>query len=64
MRVVAALGSVLAEPIRTFVDYKKSLNRKYRPEAAATRPPAGSVNRGRPDQPAVEKTFLCPRGIS
>ena len=30
-------GSALAEPIRTFVDYKRALNRKYRPEAAALR---------------------------
>ena len=37
MRVVEGLGSALAEPIRTFVDYKRALNRKYRPEAAALR---------------------------
>ena len=37
MRVVACLHSALAEPIRTFVEYKRALNRKYRPEAAALR---------------------------
>jgi site-specific recombinase XerD len=37
MRVVEGLGSALAEPIRNFVDYKRALNRKYRPEAAALR---------------------------
>ena len=37
MRVVDGLDSALAEPIRTFVDYKRALNRKYRPEAAALR---------------------------
>jgi site-specific recombinase XerD len=34
---VADLHSPLAEPIRHFVDYKRALNRKYRPEAAALR---------------------------
>jgi len=29
--------SSLAEPIRRFVEYKRALNRKYRPEAAALR---------------------------
>jgi site-specific recombinase XerD len=37
MRAVAGLHSALAEPIRTFVEYKRALNRKYRPEAAALR---------------------------
>jgi site-specific recombinase XerD len=37
MRGADGLGSALAEPIRTFVDYKRALNRKYRPEAAALR---------------------------
>jgi site-specific recombinase XerD len=32
---VADLHSALAEPIRRFVEYKRALNRKYRPEAAA-----------------------------
>jgi hypothetical protein len=36
-RNVADLHSVLAEPIRHFVKYKRALNRKYRPEAAALR---------------------------
>jgi len=31
------LHSPLAEPIRHFVQYKRALNRKYRPEAAALR---------------------------
>jgi hypothetical protein len=35
MRGADGLSSALAEPIRTFVDYKRALNRKYRPEAAA-----------------------------
>jgi site-specific recombinase XerD len=34
---VASLHSALAEPIRRFVEYKRALNRKYRPEAAALR---------------------------
>jgi len=34
---VADLHSVLAEPIHHFVEYKRALNRKYRPEAAALR---------------------------
>ena len=34
---VADLHSALAEPIRRFVEYKRALNRKYRPEAAALR---------------------------
>ena len=34
---VADLHSALAGPIRHFVDYKRALNRKYRPEAAALR---------------------------
>lgn len=34
---VADFHSALAEPIRHFVDYKRALNRKYRPEAAALR---------------------------
>jgi site-specific recombinase XerD len=34
---VVELHSPLAEPIRHFVDYKRALNRKYRPEAAALR---------------------------
>lgn len=33
----AGLHSALAEPIRQFVEYKRALNRKYRPEAAALR---------------------------
>ena len=37
MRVVAGFHSALAEPIRTFVEYKQALNRKYRPERAALR---------------------------
>lgn len=37
MKVAAGLHSALAEPIRTFVEYKRALNRKYRPEAAALR---------------------------
>jgi site-specific recombinase XerD len=37
MRVVAGFHSALAEPIRSFVEYKRALNRKYRPEAAALR---------------------------
>ena len=37
MKVVAGLHSALAEPIRTFVEYKRALNRKYRPESAALR---------------------------
>lgn len=37
MKVVAGLQSALAEPIRTFVEYKRALNRKYRPESAALR---------------------------
>jgi site-specific recombinase XerD len=37
MRGADGLGSALAEPIRTFVVYKRALNRKYRPEAAALR---------------------------
>jgi site-specific recombinase XerD len=35
MKVVAGFHSALADPIRTFVEYKRALNRKYRPEAAA-----------------------------
>ena len=34
MRVVAGFHSALAEPIRTFVEYKQALNRKYRPESS------------------------------
>jgi hypothetical protein len=34
---VADLHSALAEPIRRVVEYKRALNRKYRPEAAALR---------------------------
>ena len=34
---VTDLHSPLAEPIRHFVDYKRALSRKYRPEAAALR---------------------------
>lgn len=34
---VADFHSALAEPIRRFVEYKRALNRKYRPEAAALR---------------------------
>jgi hypothetical protein len=34
MKVVAGFHSALADPIRTFVEYKRALNRKYRPEAA------------------------------
>jgi integrase len=34
---IADLHSALAEPICRFVDYKRALNRKYRPEAAALR---------------------------
>ena len=34
---VTGLHSALAEPIRQFVEYKRALNRKYRPEAAALR---------------------------
>ena len=34
---VADLHSALAGPIRQFVEYKRALNRKYRPEAAALR---------------------------
>ena len=37
MRAVASLRSALAEAIRHFVEYKRALNRKYRPEAAALR---------------------------
>ncbi len=37
MRVVAGFRSALGEPIRSFVEYKRALNRKYRPEAAALR---------------------------
>jgi len=37
MKVVAGLHSALAEQIRTFVEYKRALNRKYRPESAALR---------------------------
>jgi site-specific recombinase XerD len=37
MKVIPVLHSALAEPIRTFVEYKRALNRKYRPEAAALR---------------------------
>jgi integrase len=37
MKVVAGFHSPLAEPIRTFVEYKRALNRKYRPESAALR---------------------------
>ena len=37
MKVVAGLHSALAEPIRTFVEYKRALNRKYRAESAALR---------------------------
>ena len=37
MRAVAGFHSALAEPIRTFVEYKRALNRKYRPETAALR---------------------------
>jgi len=37
MKVVASLHSALAEPIRSFVEYKRALNRKYRPESAALR---------------------------
>ncbi len=35
MKIAAGFHSTLAEPIRTFVEYKRALNRKYRPEAAA-----------------------------
>ncbi len=34
---VADLHSTLAQPIRQFVEYKRALNRRYRPEAAALR---------------------------
>jgi hypothetical protein len=34
---VADFHSAVAEPIRRFVEYKRALNRKYRPEAAALR---------------------------
>jgi site-specific recombinase XerD len=34
---LADLHSTLAEPIRQFVEYKRALNRKYQPEAAALR---------------------------
>jgi site-specific recombinase XerD len=34
---VADFHSALAEPIRRFVEYKRALNRKYRPEVAALR---------------------------
>jgi site-specific recombinase XerD len=34
---LADFHSALAEPIRQFVEYKRALNRKYRPEAAALR---------------------------
>ncbi len=37
MRVVAGFHSALVEPIRTFVEYKQALNRKYRPARAALR---------------------------
>lgn len=37
MKVLADFHSALAEPIRTFVEYKRALNRKYRPESAALR---------------------------
>ncbi|HLG95401.1 MAG TPA: hypothetical protein VKX49_03710 [Bryobacteraceae bacterium] len=37
MKVVAGFHSALADPIRTFVEYKRALNRKYRPESAALR---------------------------
>ena len=34
---LADFHSSLADPIRRFVEYKRALNRKYRPEAAALR---------------------------
>lgn len=37
MKVIAGFHSALADPIRTFVEYKRALNRKYRPESAALR---------------------------
>ena len=37
MKVVAVFYSALAGPIRSFVEYKRALNRKFRPESAALR---------------------------
>jgi site-specific recombinase XerD len=37
MKAFAGFHSALAEPIRNFVEYKRALNRKYRPESAALR---------------------------
>lgn len=37
MKAVAGFQSALAQPICSFVEYKRALNRKYRPESAALR---------------------------
>ena len=41
--------STLAEPIWRFVEYKRALNRKYRPETAALR---------------LFDRYLCERGVT